>query len=657
MKYSIEDTTLTSIGDVLRKYHGNTKTVIVEDAVAAPSAVSKTENAIDFTTFQGEYGNNQRIYNVVTIPGAHTIKVKMAYQTEARASGALYDYVQVAAGNLTSMPSGTTMYGGKTLQQVELEFEDTDTITFYFYSDSSGSNFLGYYAECYGYDSQGLPCTTKQELVEKEVLNTYNPLNMAAAIDDIIPILEPLEANANRTYKPREGVDGFNEVIVNVEGSIPEEGLTITGDWSYRFAYNGWNWYLNLFSNKLITVDVTKLSNAFYYSHDLTTLPFEINCKPSTLIDLERTFYSCYNLINLPKINNCKPNTTSYLFTNCYRLREIPEDYFNGWDWSNMDSLADWSAAQRTHGFNNCYSLRKIPMEFLKHGSKGGGPSYSIYYSAFTNCYTLDEIIELPCPHINATWTSNAFSNTFSSCYRLKNVIFATQENSSPYVVKWKSQTIDLSSIGYYPYGSTKVDSNNWSDSVRDAAIENSKITSYNAGIDASKAIYSDATYAALKDDPDAFCLSCGHGYDATAAYSRYDHDSAVATINSLPDTSAYLATQSSGTNTIKFKGNSGLRTIGGAINTLTEEEIAVATAKGWTVTLVQKEFKMKSTEFQLVRYDADEGMVFDWAEPHYVEDENENQIQEHLYAKTLFIGGNDNILNYIEVEAPAKEA
>ena len=28
----------------------------------------------------------------------------------------------------------------------------------------------------------------------------------------------------------------------------------------------------------------------------------------------------------------------------------------------------------------------------------------------------------------------------------------------------------------------------------------------------------------------------------------------------------------------------------------------------------------MKSTNFSLVRYDADEGMVFDWAEPHYNE-------------------------------------
>lgn len=66
---------------------------------------------------------------------------------------------------------------------------------------------------------------------------------------------------------------------------------------------------------------------------------------------------------------------------------------------------------------------------------------------------------------------------------------------------------------------------------------------------------------------------------------SVYNHDSAVETINSLPDTSAYLAS-AGGTNTIKFKGASGSATAGGAINTLTEAEIAVATAKGWTVTL-----------------------------------------------------------------------
>lgn len=64
----------------------------------------------------------------------------------------------------------------------------------------------------------------------------------------------------------------------------------------------------------------------------------------------------------------------------------------------------------------------------------------------------------------------------------------------------------------------------------------------------------------------------------------------------------------------------------------------------------------MKTTNFKLTRYDADEGMVFDWAEARFTEDENGNQIQEHLYAKTLFIGGNDSIDNYIEIDAPVEE-
>ena len=32
------------------------------------------------------------------------------------------------------------------------------------------------------------------------------------------------------------------------------------------------------------------------------------------------------------------------------------------------------------------------------------------------------------------------------------------------------------------------------------------------------------------------------------------------------------------------------------------------------------------------------------------------NQIEQHLYAKTLFIGANDNIFNYVEVYKPVEE-
>ena len=58
----------------------------------------------------------------------------------------------------------------------------------------------------------------------------------------------------------------------------------------------------------------------------------------------------------------------------------------------------------------------------------------------------------------------------------------------------------------------------------------------------------------------------------------------------------------------------------------------------------------MKSTNFTLVRYDADEGYVFDYKEPRIYE-EGGCVVQEHLFVKTLFIGENDSIDNYIEVE------
>lgn len=64
----------------------------------------------------------------------------------------------------------------------------------------------------------------------------------------------------------------------------------------------------------------------------------------------------------------------------------------------------------------------------------------------------------------------------------------------------------------------------------------------------------------------------------------------------------------------------------------------------------------MKSTDFKLIKYEADELKVFDWKEPRYVLDEDGKEVQEHLYAKVLFIGEHDNINNYVEVDAPIEE-
>ena len=70
----------------------------------------------------------------------------------------------------------------------------------------------------------------------------------------------------------------------------------------------------------------------------------------------------------------------------------------------------------------------------------------------------------------------------------------------------------------------------------------------------------------------------------------------------------------------------------------------------------------MKQTNYNLQRYDADDGKVFDWKniEEHKheeIDDESKTVIvYDHLYVKTLFIGELDSIDNYIAVDEHKKK-
>lgn len=69
----------------------------------------------------------------------------------------------------------------------------------------------------------------------------------------------------------------------------------------------------------------------------------------------------------------------------------------------------------------------------------------------------------------------------------------------------------------------------------------------------------------------------------------------------------------------------------------------------------------MKSNAYQVIKYEADDGKVFDWVnlEEHIDEIEEDgkiSQVQQHLYAKVIWIGHLDSIENYVEVDAPEAE-
>ena len=343
--------------------------------------------------------------------------------------------------------------------------------------------------------------------------------------------------------------------LANTKGTV--EPIVLTADQSYGCAGQVASHYIKLFGDKITTKDLASTMYMFQ-NFSLEKIPFNINYKTGSIHDTAYMFFNCINLIELPILNNFKPYKIANMFSTCKSLRYIPDNFCSDWDWSYLNNLtnSEYNGSEASM-FQYCHSLRILPIKLLENGNKKISYSACAYYGMTNRCFSLDEIVDLPNPHYNSTWTSNVFSSTITDCYRLKEFIFRMPDGN-PYVVNWKSQTMDFTRyVGY---------------------AQSSSLLDYNSGITADKEVKDDATYQALKNDPDWFTLK--------VEYSRYNHDSAVNTINSLPDTSAYLAT-AGGTNTIKFKGASGSATDGGAINTLTEEEIAVATAKGWTVSLV----------------------------------------------------------------------
>ena len=354
----------------------------------------------------------------------------------------------------------------------------------------------------------------------------------------------PVELDA---YTPQQMVDA-------VSAALPTKAdLVITGDCNNMFSKGKNAWMLRCYIDLITT---NKIYNTQYMFSEYTgeSIPFDLNWESaytSSYNGSAETLSYCRNLKVVPKLNNWRSDNISAMFQGCDRIREIPEDFFDTWDWSLMDNATSAYAGSMSKFVTGCSSLRKYPMELLRHGNKlWTTATYMPFYYFINGCYVLDELVNIPKPsNSDVAMTSNVFSYSLDYAYRLKDFTFVPG-----ITLNWKNQTLDLSNqTGYATYNV-------------------SYIYSYNSGITADKEVKDDETYQALKNDPDWFT--------ANIAYSRYDHDSAVRTINSLP---TMLGTGC----VIKFRGAAGEKTDAGAINTLTEEEIAVATAKGWTVTLV----------------------------------------------------------------------
>lgn len=477
-KYSIDSSTLTALGDAVRKQVFGTS-----DLIEHYSLDLNTNNNFISSSISAKYStHNKFIFNVSN--------VENKYNTPS--------YMVVKKNDTY----GPTIYYFANTDEYDTHFEiQTDTDTLYIIL----------------YDG-------------------YLTLDIT-----IIPVDE----NGNEfKYTPLEMADKINNLM-----TIPEEGLVITGDCQYRFANQGWDWFI---TDNLTTSNISNASYMFQNSY-IKEIPFELNL--TNTASFNYIFNKMLYLEYAPQLNITSftsHRSFSEMFSGCNRLKEVP-------NWLGDLLEIDYNISAKNTNFQpwgsifyNCHSLRLIPEKVMKYiaNPNMSGYYYGVAYSKpFQACSCLDELINIHCDNYN--FTSNQFTYFFNSLTRVKDITFATNEDGTPVIVPWKSQTLDMTNYVGYANGTAV-------------------ILNYNSGITADKQVSDDTTYQALKDDPDYFTLK--------PEYSRYTHASAVRTIASLPDCSA------TGTNTIKFKGTSGSLTDEGAINTLTEEEIAVATAKGWTI-------------------------------------------------------------------------
>ena len=357
----------------------------------------------------------------------------------------------------------------------------------------------------------------------------------------------------------------LDEMAEKIESMpAPMQKITISGNISGLFSEKFMELYNNSLKDYIEFKDVITCYQLIPYSDNLDytlgqSLGYQkvkdlsnviINCREGKNTNSSNMFANAKYLEKLPKLVNFSPNSLNQFFKGCEYLQEIPEDFYENWDISgNM---------YQNSILLGCRNLRKAPIGLFKKLQNlyySGGESGHYPYVCFSGCQKLPEILNFPFPKHVLTYRSysNPFEQFLLNTYSLSRFTFETETEDTIHKF-YDNCTLDFTGNVGYTNGYNVYDFF-WSD----------------------KKIINAETYKNLKGNPDS--------WTEKLEYCKYNKASAVETINSLPIIQKADSADSDITFIIKFKGEAGSATDEGAINTMTEEEIAVATSKGWTVT------------------------------------------------------------------------
>ena len=279
---------------------------------------------------------------------------------------------------------------------------------------------------------------------------------------------------------------------------------------------------------------VTNMSNMFYSCYSLTAIP---QMDTSAVTNMSGMFSSCYYLTAIPQMDTSAVTNMSGMFNSCYSLTAIPQiDTSAAKDMSNMfyscysltaiPQMDTSAVTNMSKMFSSCFSLTAIPQMDTSAVTNMSG--------MFNSCYSLTAI-----PQID-TSAAKDMSNMFYSCYSLT----AIPQMDTSAVTNMSGMFSSCYSLTAIPQMDT-------------SAVTNMR--SIFSGCFSLTSITLDNTVTGWA------------GYDISLINCSLSHASIVAFFNSLPTITSAKA--------ITLKGNPG-------VSELTNAEKAIATGKGWTLTL-----------------------------------------------------------------------
>ena len=340
---------------------------------ARVTKVAKTDNVgEDGTQTSGSYGNNVAKNQVVTIPGAESLKVTITYRTESTSYDwvCLYEGLDVTPDRYNYSQSKSGKLGGTTKTTKEFTIQG-ETVQIFFRSDGSGSNYYGFYAVVEA-EVQKTEVVAGKEKQPDHVMKTFAGWYTNAACSDgkeftlqnctestIVyakwkdPTAVLLDSGYNTGLSKKfadiaetpETITAFQRSAIMPDANVTNEAHCISTENSEVPVYLWKDGTTLKWWSKAVKPEAQSLTYLYNGYSDLTDISGLSGYDTSNVTDMGGMFYGCGNLTNLSALSGwdtSKATNMYAMFSGCESLTGLTA--LSGWNTSrvtNMDSMFD----------------------------------------------------------------------------------------------------------------------------------------------------------------------------------------------------------------------------------------------------------------------------------------------------------------------------